>query len=78
MNIIVTTLMAGAFAATPLTSATSLADLLPGNPFDGLSVSAARIGFEVSGDGIETHPATTSDFEIELRLKAGSPIRVRL
>ncbi|MGJ8560806.1 MAG: hypothetical protein ACSHX3_11260 [Litorimonas sp.] len=78
MNIIATTMMAGAFAATPLTSATSLTDLLPGNPFDGLSVSAAGIGFEVSGDGIETHPAATADFEIELRLKSGSPIRVRL
>lgn len=78
MNIIATTMMAGAFAATPLTSATSLTDLLPGNPFDGLSVSAAGIGFEVSSDGIETHPAATADFEIELRLKSGSPIRVRL
>lgn len=78
MNIIVTTMMAGAFAATPLASATSLTDLLPSNPFDGLSVSAAGIGFEVSGDGIETHPADTADFQIELRLKSGSPIRVRL
>lgn len=78
MNIILTTMMAGAFAATPITSAVSLTDLLPTNPFDGLSVSAAGIGFEVTGDGIETHPATSADFEIELRLKSGSPIRVRL
>lgn len=78
MNIILTTMMAGAFAATPITSAVSLTDLLPTNPFDGLSVSAAGIGFEVTGDGIETHPAASADFEIELRLKSGSPIRVRL
>lgn len=78
MNIIVTSMMAGAFAATPLTSTASLTDLLPKNPFDGLSISAAGIGFEISGDGIETQPADTADFQIELRLKSGSPIRVRL
>lgn len=78
MNIIATSLMAGTFAATPFATTASIADLLPTNPFDGLSVSAAGIGFEISGDGIETHPATSADFEIELRLKSGSPIRVRL
>lgn len=78
MNIIVTSMMAGAFAATPLGSTATLTDFLPGNPFEGLSISAAGIGLNVSGDGIETHPAETADFQIELRLKSGSPIRVRL
>jgi len=78
MNIFVTTIMAAAFSAAPVTSATSLTDLLPGNPFEGLSISAAGIGFEVNGDGIETQAADTADFEIELKLKSGAPIRVRL
>lgn len=78
MNIIATTLMVGALTATPFASTASLTDFLPSNPIEGLSISAAGIGFEMTVDGIETHPATTSDFEIELRLKSGSPIRVRL
>jgi len=78
MNIIATTLMAGAFAAAPVTSAQSLSSLMPTNPFNGLSISAAGIGIDITGEGIETQPAETADFEIELRLKSGSPIRVRL
>lgn len=71
MNIIATTFIAGTFAAMPLPS-------LPANPVDGLSICAAGIALDLSEDGMETHAAETTDFEIELRLKSGSPIRVRL
>lgn len=71
MNITATTFIAGAITAMPLPS-------LPTNPIDGLSICAAGIALELSGGGMELHPADTTDFEIELRLKSGSPIRVRL
>lgn len=78
MNIIATALMAGIFAAAPVTSTVSLTELLPRNSFEGLSISAAGVGLNVSGDGFETHPTASADFEIELRFKSGSPIRIRL
>lgn len=77
MNILTTTFLAGSFAIMPVSAVPSVS-LETLNPFDGLSISAAGIGFDVTQNGIETQPADTPDFEIELRLKSGSPIRVRL
>lgn len=71
MNIIATTFIASAITVMPVPS-------LPSSPIDGLSISAAGIALEFTGLGVETHAAETADFEIELRLKSGSPIRVRL
>ena len=78
MNIISTTLLAGAFAAVPGIPSLQLADLTPASPFDGMTVSAAGVGVEINGEGVETHAAETTDFVIALRLKSGAPIRVRL
>ena len=78
MNIISTTLLAGAFAAVPGIPSLQLADLTPASPFDGMTVSAAGVGVEINGEGVETHAAETTDFVIELRLRSGAPIRVRL
>lgn len=71
MNIIATAFIASTITAMPVLS-------LPSNPIAGLSISAAGIVWELSGSGVETNTAETADFEIELRLKSGSPIRVRL
>lgn len=78
MNIVMTTLLAGAFATLPGVPTFQLSDLKPASPFDGMTVSAAGVGVEISGDGVETQAADTTDFVIELRLKSGAPIRVRL
>lgn len=71
MNIIATAVIASAITAMPVPS-------LPTNPIEGLSISAAGVALDLSADGIETHLAETTDFKIELHLKSGSPIRVRL
>ena len=71
MNITATAIIAGAMTTMPLPS-------LPSNPIDGLSICAAGITLEISADGVQTQPAETTDFQIELKLKSGSPIRVRL
>lgn len=71
MNILATAMLTSAIAATPGTALLS-------NPFDGLSVSAAGIVVDFSADGIEAGAADTTDFEIEIRTKSGTPVRVRL
>lgn len=78
MNIAMTTLLAGAFATLPGIPTLQISDLAPVSPFDGMTVSAAGVGVEINGDGVETQAADTTDFVIELRLKSGAPIRVRL
>ena len=80
MNITATLFLVGSLTALPATNLpfSSLTEVLPGNPFDGVSVSAAGIGVELTEDGFQTHPATSTDFQIEIRMKSGSPIRVRL
>ena len=78
MNIAMTTLLAGAFATLPGIPTLQISDLAPVSPFDGMTVSAAGVGVEINGDGVETQAAATTDFVIELRLKSGAPIRVRL
>lgn len=75
MNLTAIILVGGSIAALPLTT---LADIRPANPFDGLSVAAAGISIEVGADGLEAKAADHTDFQIELRLKSGAPIRVRL
>ena len=75
MNIVATIILGGTFAALSGGSAPSPATL---NPFDGLSISAAGMDLELSGDGFEASAVETTDFRIELRLKSGTPIRVRL
>ena len=71
MNIIAATMITGAIVAMPPAS-------LPTNPIEGLSISAAGLGLEIDRDGLKASPADTTDFEIELRTKSGTPIRVRL
>ncbi|MEL6686681.1 MAG: hypothetical protein AAFP97_03560 [Pseudomonadota bacterium] len=78
MNIISTTLLAGAFAALPGVPTLQLSDLATVSPFAGMTVSAAGVGVEFTGEGVETHAAETTDFVIEVQMKSGSPIRVRL
>ncbi|MEL6687039.1 MAG: hypothetical protein AAFP97_05405 [Pseudomonadota bacterium] len=78
MNIIATTLLAGAFAVLPGLPTVQLADIIPASPIDSLTISAAGVGVDISGEGVETQAAETTDFVIELKLKSGAPIRVRL
>lgn len=78
MNIITTTLLAGAFATLPGVPTLQLSDLAPVSPFQGVTVSAAGVGVNFSGEGVETQAADTTDFVIEVRMKSGAPIRVRL
>ncbi|MGB6319577.1 MAG: hypothetical protein WBG08_13150 [Litorimonas sp.] len=73
-----TIILGGTFAALSGGSAPQAADLAPLNPFAGLGVSAAGVSLELTGDGLETNPSNTTDFVIELKLKSGTPIRVRL
>lgn len=54
------------------------APLALGNPFAALSVSAAGMQVEVAQEGVKTSPAKTRDFSIELELKSGTTVRVRL
>ena len=78
MNIIATTLLAGTFAVLPGLPSVQLADLVPASPVEALSVSAAGVGVEINENGVETRSVETTDFVIELNLKSGAPIRVRL
>lgn len=76
MNIAATAFLVSAITVVPQVNLPQFA--LPANPVDGLSISAAGIGVEFTAEGVETTPAKTTDFQIELRLKSGTPIRVRL
>ncbi|GLQ21582.1 hypothetical protein ACFFUB_09825 [Algimonas porphyrae] len=76
MNFAATAFLVSAITVMPQVNVPQIA--LPTNPVEGLSISAAGIGVEITADGVETLPAKTSDFQIELRLKSGTPIRVRL
>lgn len=76
MHIAATAILVSAITVMPQINAPQVT--LPINPLEALSVSAAGIGFEITSEGFETQPADSMDFEIELRLKSGTPIRVRL
>lgn len=78
MNIIATTLLAGAFTALPGLPTVQMADIIPASPIESLTVSAAGVGVDVSAAGVATQAAETTDFVIKLNLKSGAPIRVRL
>lgn len=77
MNIIATSVLIGAFVAVP-GAGVGLADYMPKSPIDGISVSAAGLGVEIDADGVRAEPSKARDFEIELRLKTGTPIKVSL
>lgn len=77
MNIIGTTILAGAFAVMPGLSF-SAADMLPTNPLDGISVCAGGLALQIDADGVRAEPSKVRDFEIELRLKSGTPVKVSL
>jgi hypothetical protein len=78
MNILTTLTLAGTLAVLPGTTTLQMTSLSAFNPISGLTVSAAGIGFDLDADGIKPQAAETTDFKIELRLKSGTPIRVRL
>ncbi|MEM7730157.1 MAG: hypothetical protein AAF311_12925 [Pseudomonadota bacterium] len=75
MNVTTTIILGGVFAAV---SGTAPAGLAPINPVQALNVSAAGIGVDLTAEGLETSPSASTDFKIELRLKSGATIRVRL
>ena len=78
MNIISTTLLAGAFAVTPGLPSVQIANIVPASPIESLTISAGGISVDISGEGIETQAVETADFVMELNLKSGAPIRLRL
>lgn len=78
MNIFSTTILAGAFAVLPGLPSLNLAEIALNSPFEELTICAAGIGVDVNGKGVEAHLVETNDFVIELSLKSGAPIRVRL
>jgi hypothetical protein len=78
MNIIATTLLAGAFAVMPGLSSVQIANIVPASPIESLTISAAGVGVDISGKGVETQSVETTDFVMELNLKSGTPIRIRL
>lgn len=77
MNIIATTLLAGAFTALPGLQMGQM-DIIPSNPLEGLTVSVGGLGVEIDGQGVRAEPTKIRDFQIELRLKSGTPIQVSL
>ena len=70
MNVLTTLISAGAIGfVTPITLS---------NPFAALSVCAGGVEVEVKEEGVKTAPAKSRDFSIELELKSGKTVRVRL
>lgn len=77
MNIVGTIMLTGAFVAVPGLQ-TNVADYIPSNPLDCVTVSVGGVGVEIDGDGVRAEPSKARDFEIEIRLKSGTPIKVSL
>ena len=75
MNIIGTATLAGALIALPGLglNVTSLSAL---NPIGSAQISAGGMGLEIDTDGLRAEPAKAQGFEIEIRLKTGTPIKV--